>query len=88
LSIIRTDPNSFAERVLREWVNGAHGCRPLRRFAQRGQAGEVTMEIGEEMERAGAIALYSFGPEGRGEDLDLGGKELVESWLCRLKWMA
>jgi hypothetical protein len=43
---------------------------------------------GGEMERAGAIALYSFGPEGGGEDLDLGGKELVESWLCRLKWMA
>jgi hypothetical protein len=43
------------------------------------------MEIGEEMERAGAIALYSFGPEGCGEDLDLGGKELVESWLCLLE---
>jgi hypothetical protein len=43
------------------------------------------MEIGEEMERAGAIALYSLGPEGCGEDLDLGGKELVESWLCLLE---
>jgi hypothetical protein len=43
------------------------------------------MEIGEEMERAGAIALYSFGPEGGGEDLDLGGKELVDAALARKK---
>ena len=48
----------------------------LRQFVQ---AGEVSMEIGEEMERAGAIALYSLRPEGGGEDLDLGCKELVES---------
>jgi hypothetical protein len=38
------------------------------------------MEIAEEIVGAVAVTLNRFGPQGGGEDLDLGCKKLVESW--------